>query len=290
MHAMLPACRAALLLSVLAGCTALSGLDDLTTGSDADDEAGPTGDAASDTTLDSPGDIATEAPVDASVDVGTEGGADSGVNLNAGLIAYWKFDIDGKDAVRTHHLTGTPSFIFDVGQVGQAFVSATIGAASGGAFFISQGDIDMNRDFTVACWAYRETSPYTDDVILDTGGIYIGRQTYQVPMVLIATAPSTAVVKLQDNSPIGLPPLHVWFHVIAYRSGTTIGIKINNQGTSTIDVTGMTLKANGTLYVGRQQSGYPWHGRIDEYGIWNRALSAAEMAQLYNGGAGMTLP
>ena len=44
------------------------------------------------------------------------------------------------------------------------------------------------------------------------------------------------------------------------------------------------------LWVGELDAnrGYLWNGLIDELGIWERALSAPEIAQLYNGGNGIT--
>jgi hypothetical protein len=45
---------------------------------------------------------------------------------------------------------------------------------------------------------------------------------------------------------------------------------------------------NGTLYVGGEGTG-EFNGSIDAVGIWNRALSDAEVAELYNNGAGLEL-
>jgi hypothetical protein len=44
--------------------------------------------------------------------------------------------------------------------------------------------------------------------------------------------------------------------------------------------------ANTKGYLGFEISSFPFKGKIDEVGIWNRALSASEVATLYHGGSG----
>ena len=47
--------------------------------------------------------------------------------------------------------------------------------------------------------------------------------------------------------------------------------------------------ANPTLYLGSARDfGQKIRGKIDEFGVWNRALSDSEITQLYNMGAGGT--
>jgi hypothetical protein len=58
--------------------------------------------------------------------------------------------------------------------------------------------------------------------------------------------------------------------------------------------TGTTLRSNqdaiiviGSWWV---DGGYAFNGTIDKLGIWNRALTSAEVAELYNSGTGLELP
>lgn len=44
------------------------------------------------------------------------------------------------------------------------------------------------------------------------------------------------------------------------------------------------------LWWGAGFNGYGFNGRIDEIGVWNRVLTAQEVTQLYNGGAGKAYP
>ena len=148
-------------------------------------------------------------------------------------------------------------------------------------------DINLGQDFTVALWANYGSSPYTD-AYLFVNGIAIERKTnggYNGNSLSVLAG----TVGVQDNSGVGIPS-GTWIHVIVYHSGNTLGIKVNNTGTSTVDVSGQTLGASSTTYIGYSSSGYSWIGSFDEIGFWNRALTKPEMAALYNGGAGVTLP
>jgi hypothetical protein len=80
----------------------------------------------------------------------------------------------------------------------------------------------------------------------------------------------------------------VWIHLVAYRRGTTIGVVVNGVET-TAPFTG-TIGPATTFWLGKASAGYEWQGTLDELEVWDRALSSAEIAALYNGGAGVTIP
>jgi len=86
-------------------------------------------------------------------------------------------------------------------------------------------------------------------------------------------------------------PADEWSHVCAVRSGATFKVYVNGT-----EVTSDTLNAtieqasNGSaLAIGRHGTDYPalyyWNGDIDEFAIWSRALSPAEVTEVYDQGA-----
>ena len=96
------------------------------------------------------------------------------------------------------------------------------------------------------------------------------------------------------DSTTALSSTGVWYHVVAVRDSTTLNIYVN--GGSAEATTGTTVRNSDNtqqFVTARYRSpddAYYFDGIIDELGLWKRALSAAEVAELYNAGAGKTYP
>lgn len=74
-----------------------------------------------------------------------------------------------------------------------------------------------------------------------------------------------------------------WYHVSATYDGRAIRIYIDGVLDSTTLATGTIDNHGGVLNIGWDPaSGSPFYGSIDETRIYNRALSPAEVSQLYN--------
>lgn len=145
--------------------------------------------------------------------------------------------------------------------------------------------INFNKDFTLTVWLYRENSIYDNDAVFDNGSIYMAKRDadpWNSGMGVYITSSDKHPVQLVDNSSLGQPPLQKWFHVLVYRKDNTMGIKVNNSGTAPVDVFDMRPQSGSMTYLGQQQADYPWHGRIDEFCLWNRAPTSDEMAALYD--------
>ena len=205
-------------------------------------------------------------------------------NMPSGLVAHWAFEGNGDDSAGHNDLTvgGNGEMTYGEGKVGQA-ISKT-GNTSG--FQLPEiAGIDFNQDFTLSVWLYREGSMYDNDAVFDNGSIYVAKRDaspWNSKMGVYITSSDKRSLQLVDNSSMGQPPLHKWFHVFVFRKGNTIGIKVNNKGTATVDVSDMRLQSGPLTYIGQQQHGYPWQGCIDEFCLWNRALTSSEMTALYD--------
>jgi len=84
-----------------------------------------------------------------------------------------------------------------------------------------------------------------------------------------------------------------WHHLVCTVSSTQIILYIDWVWETPVSSTGnITTWAQTTLIASRNPANlYPnFNGSIDEVWIWSRALSAAEVTQLYNGGAWLTYP
>ncbi len=84
-------------------------------------------------------------------------------------------------------------------------------------------------------------------------------------------------------------PVGSWFHfVFTYAGGSnTNGMRVyidnvvdSVPGSSAIN----SLLASQTAMIGTRNGGFPWSGKMDEVSLWDKALSASEVSDLYNSG------
>ena len=80
-----------------------------------------------------------------------------------------------------------------------------------------------------------------------------------------------------------------WAHVIFTRSGTTNRFYVNGVletlASNFTSVGNIDYNADD-LWLGQRNGGFRFNGKLDEIGIWNVALTSAEVTSLYNAGAG----
>lgn len=84
----------------------------------------------------------------------------------------------------------------------------------------------------------------------------------------------------------------VWYHIVITQSGTSYtlyrnGTSIGSGTTNSLDW-GTPISANAGLSYYDGSTGF--RAVYDEFAIWSRALSSAEVTELYNGGNGLAYP
>jgi uncharacterized protein len=87
------------------------------------------------------------------------------------------------------------------------------------------------------------------------------------------------------NAPTALP-VGAWTHVVGTYDGTTMSLYVNGLkvGSNSTVTFGYTLSDGPSQRIGIAPGSGFWDGRIDDVRLYNRALSAAEVMQLYQGG------
>lgn len=194
------------------------------------------------------------------------------------LVARWKFD-EGTGAIAYDSAGTNNGAIY-----GAAWTTGKIGGAlsfNGTSNYVDCGSAPSNYDnITVSAWM--QTS--TNGVLVsnrDNGGSYGTWYTL-----------SSTNIEIGDNSQGGYrsvtfntPTLNSLWHQIVYtKNGTSHAIyvdgSLDQQFTSNADIS-----QNSPLFIGirwTRSNGPGWfNGIIDDVRIYNRALSAEEIAQLY---------
>lgn len=73
-----------------------------------------------------------------------------------------------------------------------------------------------------------------------------------------------------------------WTHIAGTYDGTDIKLYINGVLTSTTNHPGTITNLNRNLYIGQNEGSSYWEGTVDELFIYGRAITQAEVTQLYN--------
>jgi len=92
-----------------------------------------------------------------------------------------------------------------------------------------------------------------------------------------------------QTSPLASIPLDTWFHYVCTQDGTTMRSYLNASAVGTKALSGAYATATYQMNLGAlENNSYPLTGKIDELGIWSRALTTTEITALYNSGDGMS--
>jgi hypothetical protein len=218
---------------------------------------------------------------------------------NLGLVGYWTFDgvdmapnVRDRSASGNHgNLSGQSATTTVIGRIGQSLLfDGTDDSISSAAANL---DFEDTTPFTVSAWL--KTSQ-TTGTILSTWELNVGSGwafkldgNGRPKMMLINTAgvtQRTGVAKtfsVHDGT---------WHHVVATYDGSqsVTGFKLYKDGVVDITISSGNSAPgaldNSSLFIGRTGGATPefLNGQLDEVKVYNRTLTATEVAGLYNSG------
>lgn len=204
----------------------------------------------------------------------------------ADLVAWWRGENNAQDTSGAHH--GTP-------QGGAGFTPAKVG--SGFSFdglddYLSVPDSTAwdfgSGDFTIEFWTRLDELKQSMFIHQEAGGAAGGFEfDYQVPGNLVFTRNDAAAAISRPWSPTA----GVWYHLAVVRSQNVFRLYVNGQllgeeppnASPLADVSGPLRIGN---YADNTTPGqFAVHGLMDEIAIYRRALTASQIADIYNAGA-----
>lgn len=213
--------------------------------------------------------------------------------ISDNLVEYWALDGDYSAQVTPAHVgtlqtSGSGSGTFVSGKFGQAI---DLESSSGNQAYITIGGPESDFDFTggdmsVSMW-YDAENLYTSWQALiakGEGGAWR----------LARASGSTSNIKYDVIGPTVNGKLSVpgWHHVVAtvddptsvtiYVDGSVAGTR---PGDPNIGNVGTNMQIGGNPQAG----GRAWDGLIDDVAIWDRALTADEVAAIWNNGDGASI-
>lgn len=216
--------------------------------------------------------------------------------LLTGLVAYWKFDEAGSPATfadAVNGFTGTNNNgIIANGATGKINNGIFIQNNNQGVTVSNTLDLRASATpFSVALWFQIQG--------IQAGGAMIGEwgatrndfvlfcSSAPLQSIISFVASDDAAVTTQIDGPqIGL---FAWTYFVFGFDGSKIFMYIN-AGAPITAAKAAVRRGGGSFIIGNYQGlTLPVPGYIDEVAYYNRALSAAEVSLLYNGGAGLPL-
>jgi len=205
------------------------------------------------------------------------GGADASpeaTSLLNGQVAVWSLDGDGADG---------SGQALDLTITGLSFVSGKFGQGlsfDGDAAKTAMRPIDdpelrlASGDFTISVWASLRGAPQVDSMFVvekgGLGGAWIG---YNMPLFRGGYGLDSFV----GGGDVATPD--AFYHLVLVREGNTIRYYVDGVLGSMATVTDIAAPSTSPLRLGTPAQA-PLDGVVDDLGIWNRALTAAERAYL----------
>jgi len=217
-------------------------------------------------------------------------------SLTTNIVHYWKLDEssgNAVDAVGGLTLTNINSAPFETGILGNAphlnGSTQTFGTTT---------DLLASAPtaYTFCSWINVDNS--------DPGNGYNFFISYDNPLafrmtyISIGGTPQLRFIHVDSNGDSPVLDYNVtlspgaWHHVCGTWNDPDLTLYFDGSSVATQTASGAYAAATLGTYLGSSDpSGTDYFdGKIDEVGVWTRALSASEITQLYNGGAGLQYP
>jgi hypothetical protein len=223
----------------------------------------------------------------------------------SGLVSYWRMDEAGAadtriDVLGNSHLTSLSGFGNNpvvAGRVGNAAHSTT------NQFLYSIGNVSQHfsSSMSIAGWINITTLAGGNgqhcllsklSTTTDVEFLLFWRNDFARWEFTVTSDGST----MHSATVVATPALNTWYHVAAVYDASVnqIRLRINDGlvGADTQPFTGPLFSSSANMGCGLVYFGAAAYGdcAFDELGLWDRALTLAEITHLYNTGLGLTYP
>lgn len=197
------------------------------------------------------------------------------------LVALWNFEGDEpeKDVVGSRVLTFSGTAVQSIGGVPALAAPSASGSATAPDGFLNQ------TGFTVAFWLWTPLTAETTRVAFLAGAttvaeLYAGWRNlagavYDLNRVLVITDTGSYNRVFQNSTGGAVIPAQAWRHVVGTYDGAALTLYTNGVQRNTGPKTGLVIDPDGfTIDVIANSA-------VKNVGIWNRALTSTEVADLY---------
>lgn len=207
--------------------------------------------------------------------LGGGGGPVTGaIDLQKGLMGWWKLDGNGKDAT-PYANNGTVSATSTTDRRGKAAGAMAFNGSNQQVQIANSSSVNVTGDITVSAWVYHTSA--SAGAIMHKDGQY----TLYLSGNQLTWADST-VWSYATFGYHGNVPLNTWSHIVATKQGSTVTIYLNGAVVISKAFGGTIAGNTNPLYLGSYAGSQSFFaGSLDDERLYNRALSTDEVQALY---------
>jgi hypothetical protein len=204
--------------------------------------------------------------------------------LKTNLVSYWKMDEASGNRADSHGsftLTDNNTVLAGTGIINNG---ADFESSASEYFSWTADAAFLPAAMSISCWIKKESNTGLNAIfskeasgvgyVLYTNGSTLSMTFQGIDTLSHGTSISTAT----------------WYHVVFTWDGTNGKIYLNNGSPATTATFTSLNSSTAAQAIGNRSAGVStgyFDGIIDEVAFWSRAISAAEVAEIYNGGAGL---
>lgn len=227
------------------------------------------------------------------------GGGGETSTLLDDIIAYWNMDEASgniEDEVSTNDGTAasTAPTYSQGGRVGTSIRFNYLPTYGNGTRFDIGDDILQTNQVTVSAWVYPIEDSDDFTILSNSYSTTYGYRLYcgGAGGGVAADADDGTHSQTIDSYPTHTMTGETWNHIVLVIDGTNITLYVNNSQWATASFAySIGYGSNCSVTIGANaNNSNSFGGRIDEVGIWSRALTSDERTELYNSGNGITYP
>jgi type II secretory pathway pseudopilin PulG len=217
------------------------------------------------------------------------------VEVITGLVSYWSFDGDADDDWGDNDAT----------VISGATLATGIGGSSNTAYDFTGGnyiqvpnsdDFDLGTNMAISFW-YKTSSAESSGsaayvLSRDATGVNAGDASFVYDSDTLRNGYFMFYEQtpgVNAGFPIADAPINQWHHVVFTKTGASGSIYLDGVHKETLDTFTNNVWVNDTI-VGFGNSGLPFDGLLDEVKVYNRALSADEIVDLYESNLDTSIP
>lgn len=204
-----------------------------------------------------------------------------------GLLAYYTADSTANDALGTYNGTLVNGATYGTGIINNGFNLDGINDYASISPTFGSSLTAPTSAFTYSAWVYKTKSGQA--FIVQNGTVDMGCCLFVTSGGFVGLTYQGVTQQTSSSISAGFVNLNTWHHLVAAYDGAGSVTFYNDGadvGTKSISWTDGTGTSN--TYIGTYSgiSNY-FGGIIDEVGVWDRQLTASEVTDLYNSGAGL---